>query len=476
MGALMKNRELRGEPAVGRRILNARRAVLLALVFVVAMSVAAMATASPARIEVGSAPKGNFEAASGCGCHSTFVEQWSKSMHAQALTDPLYQTKLAEAQKATNGAIGQFCENCHGPAATMLGEIGKADMSAGAADAVGCSFCHAVVGIEGDVANTSHLVQPDGVRRAQIKDPKAPHKAAYSAFHETAEFCGGCHNVNHPGNGLAIEATYTEWKQSPWAKEGVKCQDCHMSTAPGVIGPSKGRAAGGAPERDNIYQMIFVGGQVGLGPSDIATARLQSAAEIDLSVDGIVEPGQTTSVTVSVANVGAGHYLPTGLTDFRQMWLSVTAKTATGEEIKLGERRFGTVFQDDKGNAPVQMWEATGKKSDDRIPPRQSITETYELTMPDEKVVEVKAALYYQSASDEFAKKAGVENPTTTMASATSSVYPSDEARKASVLEANQGRSSMGGGIMLTLVVSGVIAAFVAVVLIMLNVRGRSQN
>ncbi len=404
-------------------------------VLVLGLTVAS-AVGKPLPVEKGNATADQFVASTGCGCHAALVEQWSKSMHAQALTDPLYLTKLADANKATNGAIGPFCNKCHGPAATMAGEFGKSPMSPGANDAVGCSFCHQVTGLlPGIPANTSHLVEANGVRRAQLKDPQAPHPAQYSAFHETAEFCGGCHNVNHPINGMHLEATYTEWAASPWAKEGVVCQDCHMSQQPGLIGPSKGQAAGGAPERPNIYRMSFTGAQVALGDAQAATAMLQSAAEITLSAPDVLGAGDK-AVVVTVTNKGAGHYLPTGLTEIREMWLEVYSESVTGERADLGERKFGTILQDDAGNSPVELWEATKIKSDDRIPPRESITETYSISLPEgADRATVKAVLRYRSASDEFAKKAGVANPITDMALAEQVVFATEEARVAAAKE-----------------------------------------
>lgn len=379
-----------------------------------------------------------FEPSSFCGCHSAFVEQWSKSMHAQALTDPIYLAKLKEAEEATDGKIGPFCKKCHGPAAMMTGELDKGDLSklsAGPAQGVVCSFCHQISGmLKAPPANVSQLVDPSGVRRAQLKDPQAPHAAAYSELHEKAEICGGCHNVDHPVNGMHLEATYTEWLESPYAKEGIVCQDCHMSKEPGVIGPSTGQAAGGAPQRDNIYQMIFVGGQVELGPSDVATARLQSAATLKIDMADVVKPGTSSKAKVTITNSGAGHYLPTGLTEVRQMWLEVTAVDAAGKSTKIGERIFGTILQDDKGKAPVELWEATKIKSDDRIPPRESVVNEYDFSMPPgTEGTTVKAALLYKSVPDELAAKAGVKNPTTEMAVAEKAIYASEGARAAAV-------------------------------------------
>lgn len=408
------------------------RGGLCVAIAIVALSFgAALAVAKPVPVEKGTAKPEQFVGPNGCGCHAQLIEQWRRSMHSKALTDPLYLTKLEEAQKATDGAIGPFCDTCHGPAATMTGEMGNENLSAGVVDGINCSWCHSVTGLmEGKPANTSHLVSPDGIRRAQIKDPDAPHPAQYSAFHETAEFCGGCHNVDHPVNGMHLEATYSEWAESPWAEEGVTCQDCHMSRQAGVVGSFTGQAAGGSLERPGMYAMTFIGANVAQGDAAGATALLESAATMEIEAPEVVTDG-SANLTVTITNNGAGHYLPTGLTEVREMWLEVTATDISGESRELGTRRFVTILEDDEGNAPVELWEATKIKSDDRIPPRESVSESYEITLPEGvDRSTVKAELLYRSASDEFASKAGVDNPVTLMASAESVVYVSDEAKK----------------------------------------------
>ena len=376
-------------------------------------------------------PSSQFQSAESCACHNTFRSQWSSSMHSKALSDPLYILKRDRANRETDGAVGKFCDGCHAPVAIMAGEntLNAGELPAQSKEGVGCNFCHQVSGSTTPIGNTSVEVTPDGARRAQLKDAQAPHPAAYSKFHETAEFCGNCHNVNHPANGLALEATYTEWKNSPYAKEGIVCQDCHMT--PGV-GPTvnPGASAMGAPERDHIFNMTFAGGNVGLGDSKLAEERLKGAATLNITIDNdIVPKGSKTTATVTVINSGAGHYIPTGLTDMRQMWLLVTATTGDGAEKELFRRDFGTIFADDKGNAPVQIWAATKVKSDDRIPPKESITEKITFLQEDAKSTTVQAALYYRSASPEIAREANVDIPTTTMASQKAVVYASDQAK-----------------------------------------------
>jgi hypothetical protein len=351
-------------------------------------------------------------------------------MHAQAIVDPVFLAKVAEAEAEAGVEVATFCKRCHAPVGNMTGDINGTG-SAVAGEGVTCMFCHQIVGISGTPGNTSLLLEPDLTRRAQLKDPVAPHPAAYSELHEGAEVCGACHNVNHPTNGAHLEASYTEWAEGPYAAEGIVCQDCHMSREVGFIGPSPGKAAPGGSQRDNIYAMTFVGANVGQGPADASRALLQSAATVEMDLGEIVAPGTTAPFTVTITNAGAGHYLPTGLTEVREMWLRVYAESGDGSVTEIGERRFGTVMKDAEGNYPAEMWNAVAVQSDDRIPPRESVSETYSFAMPaDAGQATVVAVLNYRSLPDELAEKAGVENPVTEMASARVKVFASQEAKQ----------------------------------------------
>jgi len=91
------------------------------------------------------------------------------------------------------------------------------------------------------------------------------------------------------------------------------------------------------------------------------------------------------------------------------------------------------VLKDDKGNSPVELWEATGFAKDDRIPPRESSTDTFTLQMPESGAAKVRAALYYRSCDETMAAKAGVDVPTTTMVESIVPVYASAQQRSAAL-------------------------------------------
>jgi len=405
-----------------------RQIIPLAAIAALVISISiALAAALP---EVSSS---SFASAESCMCHNTFRSQWSASMHSKALTDPIFILKRDKADKETNGAVGKFCNGCHTPVAIMSGEDASSigSLPEQSKEGVGCDFCHHVSGSTTPIGNTSVTVAAGDGRRAQLEDIQAPHSVAYSRFHTTAEFCGNCHNVNHPANGLALEATYTEWKNGPYAKEGIICQDCHMTPGAGRT-TNPGASAVGAPERSHIFNMTFAGGNVGLGDSKLAEERLKGAATLDIATkNDIVPKGSEITATITVTNSGAGHYLPTGLTDIRRMWLIITATTVDGSVKELLRRDFVTVLADDNGGFPVEVWAATKIKSDDRIAPKESITEKVAFLQEDAQATTLQAALFYRSVSPEIAREANVNIPTTVMATQETVIYASDQAKAA---------------------------------------------
>lgn len=423
------------------KLRSAALAAALAVVLIVAGAGSALAASRP--VVANNTPASGFAAAQTCDCHSNFITEWQQSMHAKALTDPLFKAKLAQANAATGNQLGPFCLKCHGPVGTMTNRLGDTDPLAASAQGIPCSFCHQATGAGAPTNNVSLLVDPSGTYRAQIATPTAPHPTAVSPFHRTSEICGSCHNVAHPGNGLPLEATYSEWQASPQAKAGTTCQDCHMSQTPGQIGPSVGWDAGGGPRRP-VYQMSFMGAQVGLGNPILAEQMLQNAATLELESPGVLEGAKNTSVTITITNVGAGHDLPTGLSEVREMWLDVTFIGPDGKVTELGKHAYGTVLKDANGKYPAELWAATGIQSDDRIPPKGTSVSGYKFEFPSgAEYGTIKAQLLYRSAPDALAKKAGADNPTTVMAEQSQSVYANAAAeRKANAGELDAAASS----------------------------------
>lgn len=350
-------------------------------------------------------------------------------MHAKALDDPYFLVKLADADRSSKGALRPWCETCHGPVAGMAGLVGR---NAGrrptqAAEGVGCDFCHQVTGTTRPVGNASFKMGANRTKRAQWRDATSPvHETAFSAFHESPEFCGTCHDVRHPESGLPLGSTYSEWKTSTYAARGITCQGCHMTPGPGSTVPNAGSAAAFGVERWHLLSMTFVGGNAALGPKHLAEERLRAAAVVLLEAPDIVVAGRPFDIEVTVKNVGAGHSIPTGATELRRMWLDVVATDAAGRELLRQRKVFGTEYADSKGKHPVDPWRAVRVVSDDRIPAGGAAAAALRVTMPQDAPVTISAQLYYRGVPERLAERAGVPVPVTHMAGATGVVFASE--------------------------------------------------
>ncbi len=204
-----------------------------------------------------------YPAAAACGsCHPTQFRQWSVSPHAYAQISPVFNAMHATITKLTNGTGGDFCIRCHTPIGMAQGEqvfISNLQRSEAAREGVTCTTCHRINQAYGKISgrmsiNAGDIYQPISgptgdaeLRRAQ-EDPafnlatagevtrrRAVHLDAERFFQlPTSGFCGTCHDVNSQG-GFRLEEAFSEFLNSPAAKEGVSCQDCHMGVTPGAF-------------------------------------------------------------------------------------------------------------------------------------------------------------------------------------------------------------------------------------------------
>lgn len=372
------------------------------------------------------------------GCHQEIFAQWQGSMHSNAFTDQLYLKMHEEASHDTGGTIDSYCTGCHTPIGTFSGEVPPTSgpqISEISKKGVQCDFCHTVT-------NTNFTFSPSKVKQGPFSDSVSSfHETAYSELHTKSEFCGMCHDVNHPTNNLPLEATYTEWKNSSYAAQGIQCQDCHMTPEPGVTKPNPGTAALGGPERPQIFTHFFAGANASTLASDqhqkLSRENLQAAASVELVPPAPVTPGGNMGLKVQVNNKGAGHYLPTGLTEVREMWLDIVVIDPSGKEIyrsgALDENGvidqkaviYRTVFKDKDGQPTLKPWLAESLLSDHRVPPAGSVTENYSVPLPagTSMPLTIKATLRYRSAPqdlvDDLMGKGTLELPVIDMVSAT---------------------------------------------------------
>lgn len=375
----------------------------------------------------------DYTASLTCGnCHTEIYYQWKGSMHANSEKDPFYKAMFLLASKETDGLVDDFCPRCHAPVGLVSGEIPPADgsnLSLIAQEGLMCDFCHTISGYTAE-SNGQYIPSPGEVKRGSYNDSISPfHKTAYSDLHTRAEFCGYCHDIDHPVTGMPLETTYKEWKAGPYSKEGIQCQDCHMRQSPGTpaTGSTRrpdnpGKACNIGPMRDNVFTHYFIGGNAFitdlLGATehrDMAIERLQNAAALDIETPAVVRPGEEAAINILVTNNGAGHMIPTGLTDEREVWLDVTVTDAKGRVIFrsgfLDEEGniepdaviYRTVLGDAEGKPTHKFWKATHIISDYRIPPRETLVEEYSFKIPENAKgpIRIEVKLNYRSAPQE---------------------------------------------------------------------------
>jgi nitrate/TMAO reductase-like tetraheme cytochrome c subunit len=211
-----------------------------------------------------------------CGeCHPNQYRQWSLSSHAYANLSPMFNKFEQKINDLASGTINSFCVRCHASVGTALGEerdIAWWKRSAASREGITCVTCHRVGEAYGKT-NAARRITPGGIHEPvfgpfdttggikAISDAKGyqllvshdqPDKDGWIRIHQAAiqselivqsEFCVTCHQVQvHPG--IKLETVWEEYRSSPAAKEGITCQQCHMSTNPGrPSGYAKGPAA-----------------------------------------------------------------------------------------------------------------------------------------------------------------------------------------------------------------------------------------
>lgn len=405
-------------------------ACLTALVSVLLLLTGGLVTAE--KSEPGDFGSGQFSKSNLCStCHGNIFGQWDGSMHSNSNEDFFYQAMLQEYGEAaeTEELPRTFCSRCHTPIGVVSEEIPPMDgsgLSEVAMEGVQCDFCHVVVE-SGGIGNAPYVLEPGNTKwgpplKGAGEDVSPPHGIEGHEFYDESAYCGMCHNIYHPINNLTLAATYTEWEKSPYAEEGVSCQDCHMT--PGIVGfeANPGKVASNGPGREHVYTHYFVGANAfvtdELGENrheKRAIEYLEQAATLAVLAPETAEAGETVDVEVEITNSGAGHMLPTGVTEDREIWLELTVRDAGGKELyhsggldekgKLasGTTLYHTVFANSEGQPTVKAWEAESILSDNRIPPKSSVLEQHSFLMPGGAVnpISVTATLHYRSASQE---------------------------------------------------------------------------
>jgi nitrate/TMAO reductase-like tetraheme cytochrome c subunit len=280
----------------------------------------------------GSLPYDRFESPEACAsCHTDIAQQYEQTMMFQCFTHPwdeieYFELALPHSNKLEKVAgIKAGCNGCHAPLAFLAGDIPpkRPSENTRANESVSCEVCHSITGFEGDTPfNFNFLISPGETKQGVRKDAESPvHKVAANPFLHSAEFCGTCHNEKDPW-GVWVKSTHLEWKEGPYSKAGILCQDCHMPPAAGNNAPGLGL------DRPDVRQHLFHGAH--------DEGKLTGSVEVRIHSDlRSVSPGDEVRLTATVVNAKAGHMIPSGSAEERVVWLHVQAADTNGNIYTL---------------------------------------------------------------------------------------------------------------------------------------------
>lgn len=402
----------------------ARNALVAYVLFPIATLVAA-AQPRAGDDALGSRGYAEFAGPQACAdCHDSIAMQHEQAMMSQSFThrwDEIEYFTLAvphAGKEPKVAGVKAGCNGCHAPLSFLAGDVPPPRPRAGsrANEGVSCDLCHSITGCAGDTPfNFNWVSEPGDVKQGpRAGRASSYHEIAANPFLHTAEFCGTCHNEKDPW-GLWVKATHLEWRDSPYARAGIVCQDCHMP-------PAAGAAVADGEVLPDVRQHLFHGAH---DPGKLAGAvevRIQPGARE-------AKPGDPVTLTAVLVNAKAGHMVPSGSAEERVLWLDVTARDANGRtwhlpvaakgfageeltiasatalayqdigditdaagfpglprdgEVPAGDRIFRLPYLDPQGRMTIAQWNTAGFGPDYRLAPLVAVNETFNWTLPDD--------------------------------------------------------------------------------------------
>ena len=383
-------------------------------------------------------------------CHDTIYEEYSQSMHEQSFADPVFQAQyfkellpftfqdtdiLSEAEK---------CIACHSPEAFMRnkGPIISKEQIDPLRSGVICDFCHRITGYLDKSPGNGNYISTPGTQKYGPFIHETNWHHVYSELQTKSEFCAICHNaVNH--NGLEIKSTYTEWKASRYAVEGIQCQDCHMSVQGFLTGGKPAFESGQAshaslaesPFRSRLFTHRFPGAH--------SKEQVIGALTLGIEVEKTnISPGDEIRIDIFVDNSRTGHKMPSGSADLRLLWLDIKAfvgdrsiavspVTPAGEnrydisgewsfdkevivnDVPQGRRVYRAIYVDETGKQTLSSYKAVNIIFDNRLDAAEIRKESYHFTIPKDvsgKVL-LAAQLIYLPYPGSFSDSLGLPRP-----------------------------------------------------------------
>jgi Cytochrome c554 and c-prime len=256
-------------------------------------------------IETGTAEPSLVDADACRGCHAEQHHEWASSRHGTAWTNGIFQREYAEEPRA-------WCVNCHAPLTVQQAGLAAGDGRL-AEQGVNCAACHVRAGalVSSQRAKTS------------------PHATVVDPSFASPAMCADCHQftfpVLRPSDGQAIamtrfpmQSTVADFFAGPYADSPDDCATCHAT-----------RYGHGYPGGHDLGMLR--------GAVQASWCRTDAA------------------VVISIANVGAGHRVPTG--DIHRHMLARVWRSSAPESTF--EAYFGRRFRPVDGGGKEIIWDST---------------------------------------------------------------------------------------------------------------------
>ena len=295
----------------------------------------------------------DFEPAKDCKtCHEDHYNDWSNSMHAYAMKDPIFFSGWNIEQGKRHNTGERFCIQCHNPAAFVSGvnlagfetaeELAASDYPEIIKEGIGCGICHSMTGLSQTIHTNNSIAASavfkmnpgDGVFYGSIKNPQSNeyHESRYNPIFSRSEACLPCHDMTV--RGVEAEITFSEWNRIPGLAMGnlLSCQECHMplTTRP---------AATGGPDR-LVHSHKFIGVDLDLSIAaednpqyeDVLellqnSVMLEFGTPMDTLTETVV-PGDSFMIPLTITSLTA-HSLPSGVSFAREAWLEIIVTDST---------------------------------------------------------------------------------------------------------------------------------------------------
>lgn len=351
---------------------------IVPLVPVLALVLASASSAQTKQLKI---DEDGFTSSEVCGkCHTQIFRAWKESMHARAVSDPIFRASYITAIFKQGEEAARMCLKCHSPT-TRITHARDLDKSL-TAEGITCDFCHSVKAIDMEKADNQFTVDLGKVKYGpNEKGDVKVHDVAYSELHGKAEFCATCHE--YQPNGVPVMSTYSEWKASPYAEEGKQCQYCHMPE-------SKGEISNDVPGRRDgkIFNHHLAGGH--------SITQLQKA--LALKISRVDRKKDRMTVHVDVTNSGSGHRVPTGVPT-RKLILYCEIRIPGGkvykEKIVYEKAIFDAEGFELTSDADIMLGQGRSVWKDNRIFPKETRKEAFTFYLPKNKEARISVWVDY---------------------------------------------------------------------------------